>query len=44
MVGCRIPDTVVFPEYNALNPDMHDPKCVRACVVGMHADASDAID
>lgn len=24
-VGCKIPDTVVFPEYNALNPDYHNP-------------------
>src|SRR5690606_9289323 len=25
VVGCRLPDTLVFPEYNALNPDMQDP-------------------
>jgi len=25
-VGCRIPDTVVYPEFNVLNPDMHDPR------------------
>lgn len=24
VVGCRLPDTMVFPEYNALNPDMHN--------------------
>ncbi|TMW55471.1 hypothetical protein Poli38472_010353 [Pythium oligandrum] len=27
VLGCRIPDTTVFPEYNALNPDMQDPRC-----------------
>ncbi|KAL7521242.1 hypothetical protein ACHAWX_007501 [Stephanocyclus meneghinianus] len=27
VVGCRIPDeAVVFPEFNTLNPDMHDPR------------------
>lgn len=27
VVGCEIPDdAVVFPEFNELNPDMHDPK------------------
>mmetsp|Transcript_2005 Transcript_2005/g.4516 ORF Transcript_2005/g.4516 Transcript_2005/m.4516 type:complete len:296 (-) Transcript_2005:126-1013(-) len=26
VVGCRIPDCVVFPEFNELNPDMHDPE------------------
>lgn len=27
VVGCRIPsDAVVFPEFNKLNPDMHDPR------------------
>jgi len=26
VVGARIPDTVVFPELNACNPDMADPK------------------
>lgn len=25
VVGCRIPDCVVFNEFNSLNPDMHDP-------------------
>merc|ERR1719198_1022168 len=25
VVGCRIPDTAVFPEFNKLNPDMKDP-------------------
>lgn len=25
-LGCRIPDSVVFPEFNAVNPDMADPK------------------
>ena len=25
VVGCRFPDTIVFPEYNHLNPDMHNP-------------------
>ena len=24
--GCRIPDCVVFPEFNELNPDMADPR------------------
>jgi inositol oxygenase len=24
-VGCRIPDGVVYPEFNSLNPDMKDP-------------------
>jgi len=24
VVGCRIPDCVVFPEFNKLNPDMHN--------------------
>ncbi len=26
VVGCRLPDTCVYPEFNQLNPDMHDPK------------------
>jgi inositol oxygenase len=26
VVGCRIPDSVVFPEFNALNPDMSDER------------------
>ena len=26
MVGCRIPDCVVMPEFNTLNPDMKDPR------------------
>jgi inositol oxygenase len=26
VVGCKIPDTVVFPEFNNLNPDMADPR------------------
>lgn len=24
VVGCELPDTMVFPEYNKLNPDMSD--------------------
>ncbi|RYH31805.1 hypothetical protein EON65_01960 [archaeon] len=26
VLGCRIPDCTVFPEFNALNPDMSDPR------------------
>lgn len=26
VVGCKIPGTVVYPEFNTLNPDMHDPR------------------
>ena len=26
VVGCRIPDCAVFPEYNKLNPDMSDAR------------------
>jgi inositol oxygenase len=26
VVGCRLPDTVVYPEFNHLNPDMHDER------------------
>uniref|UniRef100_M4C6P0 Inositol oxygenase n=1 Tax=Hyaloperonospora arabidopsidis (strain Emoy2) TaxID=559515 RepID=M4C6P0_HYAAE len=26
VVGCRIPDSVVFPTYNATNPDMSNPR------------------
>jgi inositol oxygenase len=26
VVGCRIPDSTVYPEFNALNPDMADPR------------------
>jgi len=26
VLGCRIPDTTVFPEYNASNPDMQDTR------------------
>lgn len=26
VLGCRIPNTTVFPEFNALNPDMQDPR------------------
>lgn len=25
-VGCRLPDTCVYPEFNSLNPDMDDPR------------------
>lgn len=25
MLGCQIPDSVVFPEYSCENPDMKDP-------------------
>jgi len=24
VVGCRIPDSIVFPEFNSLNPDMQN--------------------
>lgn len=26
IVGCRLPDSCVYPEFNALNPDMQDPR------------------
>eukprot|EP01031_Cornospumella_fuschlensis_P045365 gene45365-55505_t len=26
VLGCRIPDCTVFPEFNSLNPDMSDPR------------------
>eukprot|EP01006_Ploeotia_vitrea_P063033 TRINITY_DN84833_c0_g1_i1.p1 TRINITY_DN84833_c0_g1~~TRINITY_DN84833_c0_g1_i1.p1 ORF type:complete len:292 (-),score=-18.90 TRINITY_DN84833_c0_g1_i1:33-908(-) len=26
VLGCKIPDVCVFPEYNTLNPDMHDDR------------------
>lgn len=26
VVGCKLPDTVVYPEFNELNPDMQDPR------------------
>ena len=26
VVGCQLPDTCVYPEFNTLNPDMHDPR------------------
>jgi inositol oxygenase len=26
VLGCRIPNTTVFPEFNCLNPDMSDPR------------------
>lgn len=26
VVGCRIPDCTVFPQFNALNPDMNDER------------------
>ena len=26
VLGCKIPDSVVFPEFNKLNPDMKDPR------------------
>lgn len=26
VVGCRIPDCAVYPEFNALNPDMNDER------------------
>ncbi len=26
VVGCALPDTCVYPEFNALNPDMQDPR------------------
>ncbi|MCL4145048.1 UNVERIFIED_CONTAM: hypothetical protein GTU68_023098 [Idotea baltica] len=26
IVGCKLPDTCVYPEFNALNPDMQDQR------------------
>jgi inositol oxygenase len=26
VTGCRLPETCVYPEFNALNPDMEDPR------------------
>ena len=26
VIGCKIPNTCIYPEYNDLNPDMHNPK------------------
>ena len=26
VVGCKLPDTCVYPDFNALNPDMNDPR------------------
>ena len=26
VVGCALPDALIFPEFNALNPDMRDPR------------------
>ena len=26
VVGCKLPDSCVYPEFNALNPDMQDPR------------------
>jgi inositol oxygenase len=26
VVGCRIPDCAVFPEFNSLSPDYNDPR------------------
>jgi inositol oxygenase len=26
VVGCRIPDSIIYPEFNALNPDMQDTR------------------
>lgn len=26
ILGCRLPDTCVYPEFNELNPDMQDPR------------------
>ena len=26
VLGCRIPDSAVYPDLNDLNPDMHDPR------------------
>lgn len=26
LVGCKLPDTCVYPEFNELNPDMHDAR------------------
>lgn len=26
VVGCALPDTCVYPDFNALNPDMNDPR------------------
>ena len=31
VVGCKIPDSVVFPAFNATNPDMSDPRYNTAC-------------
>ena len=28
ITGCAIPETVVFPEFNGLNEDMHNPEYV----------------
>ena len=26
IVGCRIPDTIIYPDFNSLNPDVNNPK------------------
>ena len=26
LLGCKIPDTIIYPEFNSLNPDMNDNK------------------
>ncbi|KAL7526891.1 hypothetical protein ACHAWF_001957, partial [Thalassiosira exigua] len=31
VVGCKIPDCTVFPEFNALNPDMNDERYNTEC-------------
>ena len=37
VLGCRIPDTVVFPEYNALNPDMEDARYNTGVLLSLFA-------
>jgi inositol oxygenase len=31
VVGCALPDVLVYPEYNHLNPDAHDPRYTTVC-------------
>ena len=33
VVGCKIPDCVVMPEFNVLNPDMKDPRYTTGMVL-----------
>ena len=36
IVGCKIPECTVFPEFNSLNPDHSDPQSIYSTEYGIY--------